>query len=128
MTLIIAALIFLTMWVWYEARKIKNALVEFVPLEKYAEVICDVSRDTTIPKYATHLIYLTSAYQETEVENKIIYSILQKQPKRADLYWLVHVDVIDEPYTLDYRVTQLVKDKLFMFVLKLASVWNRISI
>lgn len=111
-TLIIASLIFLMMWVWYEARKIKNKLVEFVPLAKYADVICDVSRDTTIPKYATHLIYLTSAYQETEVENKIIYSILQKQPKRADLYWLVHVDVIDEPYTVDYRVTQLVKDKI----------------
>jgi KUP system potassium uptake protein len=111
-TLIITALIFTMMWVWYEARKIKNELVEFVPLAKYSDIICDVSNDTTIPKYATHLIYLTSAYQETEVENKIIYSILQKQPKRADLYWLVHVDVIDEPYALDYRVTQLVKDKI----------------
>lgn len=111
-TLIITSLIFMMMWVWYEARKIKNSLVEFVPLAKYSDIISDVSRDTTIPKYATHLIYLTSAYQETEVENKIIYSILQKQPKRADLYWLVHVDVIDEPYTLDYRVTQLVKDKI----------------
>jgi len=111
-TLIIAVLIFFMMWVWYEARKIKNALVEFVPLEKYADIICDVSKDVTIPKYATHLVYLTSANSELEVENKIIYSILQKQPKRADVYWLLHVDVVDEPYTLNFRVTQLVKDKI----------------
>lgn len=111
-TLIIAISIFMVMWVWYESRKIKNSLVEFVPLSKYSDVICDVSRDESIPKYATHLVYLTSAYQETEVENKIIYSILQKQPKRADIYWLVHVDVVDEPYAMDYRVTQLVRDKI----------------
>jgi len=111
-TLIIAVLIFFMMWVWYEARKIKNALVEFVPLEKYADIICDVSKDVTIPKYATHLVYLTSANSELEVENKIIYSILQKQPKRADVYWLLHVDVVDEPYALNFRVTQLVKDKI----------------
>lgn len=111
-TLIIAVLIFFMMWVWYEARKIKNALVEFVPLEKYADIICDVSKDVSIPKYATHLVYLTSANSELEVENKIIYSILQKQPKRADVYWLLHVDVVDEPYALNFRVTQLVKDKI----------------
>jgi len=111
-TLIIAVLIFFMMWVWYEARKIKNALVEFVPLEKYADIICDVSKDVSIPTYATHLVYLTSANSELEVENKIIYSILQKQPKRADVYWLLHVDVVDEPYALNFRVTQLVKDKI----------------
>jgi KUP system potassium uptake protein len=100
------------MWVWYEARKIRTGMVEFVKLDKYFEIISDVSKDETIPKYATHLVYLTSARTDKEVENKIIYSILQKQPKRADVYWLVHVDVVDEPYTLEYSVKELVEDKI----------------
>ncbi len=111
-TVFIAAAIIAIMWVWYEARKIRTGLVEFVQLDKYYDIITDVSKDETIPKYATHLVYLTSANQENQVENKIIYSILNKQPKRADIYWLVHVDVLDEPYTMEYKVRELVEDKI----------------
>jgi KUP system potassium uptake protein len=108
----IAFTIVLMMWIWYEARKIRTNLVEFVKLEKYYDIISDVSKDESIPKYATHLVYLTSATRDDEVENKVIYSILQKQPKRADVYWIVHVDVLDEPYTMEYRVRELVNDKI----------------
>lgn len=111
-TVIIALLIIGMMWVWYEARKIRTRMVEFVKLSKYYDILTDVSRDEAIPKYSTHLVYLTSAQQDDEVESKIIYSILQKQPKRADIYWLVHVDVLDEPYTMEYKVNELVNDKL----------------
>lgn len=111
-TVFIATAIIAIMWVWYEARKIRTGLVEFVQLDKYYDIITDVSKDETIPKYATHLVYLTSANQENQVENKIIYSILNKQPKRADIYWLVHVDVLDEPYTMEYKVRELVEDKI----------------
>lgn len=111
-TLIIGFAIFSIMFVWYEARKIRTRLVEFVRLDKYFDIISDVSADTSIPKYSTHLVYMTSATQEGEVENKIIYSILQKQPKRADLYWLIHLDVMDEPYTMEYKVKELVNDKI----------------
>ena len=111
-TVFIASAIITIMWVWYEARKIRTSLVEFVQLDKYFEIISDVSKDESIPKYATHLVYLTSALRDNEVENKIIYSILNKQPKRADLYWLIHVDVIDEPYTMEYKVHELVNDKI----------------
>jgi KUP system potassium uptake protein len=104
--------IFSIMWIWHEARKIRTSLVEFVRLSKYYDIIDDVSRDEGIPKYATHLVYLTSAQKDDEVENKIIYSILNKQPKRADIYWLVHVDVLDEPYTMEYRVRELVNDRI----------------
>jgi KUP system potassium uptake protein len=100
------------MWVWNEARKIRTSLVEFVKFKDYYDIIHDVSKDETIPKYSTHLVYLTSANNESEVENKIIYSILQKQPKRADIYWLVHVDVIDEPYTMEYKVNELINDNI----------------
>jgi KUP system potassium uptake protein len=111
-TVFIAFTIWAIMWVWNEARKIRTSLVEFVKLKDYYDIIHDVSKDETIPKYSTHLVYLTSANNESEVENKIIYSILQKQPKRADIYWLVHVDVIDEPYTMEYKVNELINDNI----------------
>jgi KUP system potassium uptake protein len=111
-TVAIATAIIFIMYVWYDARKIRTALVEFVKLDKYYDILADVSKDETIPKYSTHLVYLTSAYKDDEVESKVIYSILQKQPKRADVYWLVHLDVLDEPYTMEYKVRELVNDKV----------------
>ncbi len=111
-TVFIATVIIGIMWVWYEARKIRTGLLEFARLSKYYEIIADVSNDESIPKYSTHLVYLTSAFKDDEVESKVIYSILQRQPKRADVYWLVHVDVLDEPYTMEYKVHELVEDKI----------------
>jgi KUP system potassium uptake protein len=111
-TVAIALSIMFIMVVWYEARKIRTGLVEFVKLKNYYEILSDVSKDESIPKYSTHLVYLTSANRDDEVESKIVYSILQKQPKRADVYWLVHLDVLDEPYTMEYKVRELVEDKV----------------
>ena len=109
-TLMIATGLVTVMWVWYEARRIKNRYVEFVVLKDYLKLINDLSKDLAVPKYATHLVYLTSADNKDEIESKVIYSILQKQPKRADIYWLVHVDVVDEPYRMDYLVTEIIKN------------------
>jgi KUP system potassium uptake protein len=72
-----------------------------------------------VPKYASQLVYLTSANFDSEIESKIIYSILQKQPKRADVYWLVHVDTVDEPYKREYEVDFLVPNKLIRIDFKL---------
>lgn len=109
-SLFMASLLCLVMWAWYMARKIRNRYVEFVKLNDYLPLLKELSSDLSIPKYATHLIYLTSANQRDEIESKVIYSILQKQPKRADIYWFVHVDVVDEPYRMEYKVTELVKE------------------
>jgi KUP system potassium uptake protein len=109
-SLLIATVIALIMWIWYDARKIRNRYVEFVKLDEYLELLCDLKTDLSVPKYATHLVFLTSANYEEEVESKIIYSILQRQPKRADIYWFLHVDVVDEPYRMDYRVNEIVND------------------
>jgi KUP system potassium uptake protein len=73
-------------------------------------LLFDLSKDLSIPKYATHLVYLTSANKTAEIESKVIYSILQKQPKRADIYWFVHVDLTDEPYTSEYKVSEIIRD------------------
>jgi KUP system potassium uptake protein len=98
------------MWVWYEARKIKNKYVEFTKLNEYLPQLRELSNDNSIHKYATHLVYLTSADNKDDIEAKVIYSILQKQPKRADIYWFLHVDVVDEPYRCEYKVSHLVKE------------------
>ena len=118
-TVFIAAAIVAVMYVWKEARKINTALIEFVKLPDYFEIISDVSKDESIPKYSTHLVYLTSASHDDEVENKVVYSILQKQPKRADIYWFVHLDVCDEPYRMEYKVRELVNDKIIHIRFKL---------
>ena len=93
-TIMIAGLMFLVMYVWFRARKIKNRYVEFVRMEHYISKIQELSNDKTVAKYSTHLIYLTSADNPKEIEHKIIYSILTRKPKRADIYWFVHVDTV----------------------------------
>lgn len=104
--------LFAVMYVWYRSRKIKNRYVEFVRLQHYVSQIKQLSEDISIPKYATHLVYMTSANHSKEIEHKIIYSILNKKPKRADIYWFVHVDVLDEPNTCEYTVDHIVANDI----------------
>lgn len=111
-TVVIGVLLFGIMYVWYRARKIKNRYVEFVKMEDYVPIIQDLSNDRSIPKYATHLVYLTSADYKKEIEHKIIYSILYKKPKRADIYWFVHVHVLDEPFTKEYTVNTIIPNEI----------------
>ena len=111
-TLIVGGGLFTVMYVWYRARKIKNRYVEFVRMEHYVPQIQELSNDRTVPKYATHLVYMTSANNPKEIEHKIIYSILNKKPKRADIYWFVHVDTVDEPYTAEYSVDHIIPNDI----------------
>ena len=109
---IVGGLLFFTMYIWYRARKIKNRYVEFVRLETYVSKIQELSMDKTIPKFGTHVVYLTSADNPKEIEHKIIYSILNKKPKRADIYWFVHVDTMDDPYTCEYSVDHIIPNDI----------------
>ena len=111
-TLMIGFLMFTVMYVWYRSRKIKNRYVEFVRLEEYIPKLEELSNDITVPKYATHLVYLTSANNPKEIEHKIIYSILSGKPKRADIYWFVHVDTLDDPYTCEYSVEHIIPNDI----------------
>jgi KUP system potassium uptake protein len=111
-TLIVGGLLFIVMFDWYKARKIKNRYVEFVRLEHYIPKIQQLSNDKSVAKYATHLVYLTSANNPKEIEHKIIYSILNKKPKRADIYWFVHVDTLDDPYTSEYKVEHIIPNDI----------------
>lgn len=114
-----ASLFMTVMYVWFNGRKIKNSFLMFVKLKQYIPLLHDISLDKTIPKYATHLVYITRANNVDEIESKIIYSIINKQPKRADVYWFLHVDVLDEPDVFEYKVTTFDKGKIYKVDLRL---------
>lgn len=118
-TLFISSLLITVMWIWWKARKIKNKFTEFEPVDKYLPMLSDLCEDETVPKFATNLVYLTSADFKHEIETKIVYSIFNKQPKRADVYWFVHVHLMDEPYTIEYVVEELVPKKVFRIEFRL---------
>ena len=117
------------MYVWLKAFYIKRRLTDFVKMEPYIEPLKQLSDDESIGKYATHLVFLTSAERASEIEQKIIYSIFQKRPKRADIYWFIHVDTTDEPYTMEYKVTELAHDDVFRINFRLGfRVQQRINL
>ena len=107
------------MYIWHRARKIRNRYVEFVRLEPYLPAIQELYIDASVPKYTTHLVYLTSADNPKEIEHKIIHSILNRKPKRADIYWFVHIDTQDEPYTNEYSVTSFIPNEIIRVEFKL---------
>jgi K+ transporter len=111
-TSMVALLMFSIMYIWYRARKVKNRYVEFVRMEQYLPMLQELSNDQSITKYATHLVYLTSANNPKEIEHKIIYSILNRKPKRADIYWFIHVDTLDDPFTSDYSVDVIIPNEV----------------
>jgi KUP system potassium uptake protein len=107
-TILIASILALIMLSWYNGRKIANRFLRFLPLEQYLSVIKDLRNDSSIPKTSTNLVFLTKANRASDIESKILLSVLNKQPKRADHYWLIHVDILDEPRALDYQVTHII--------------------
>lgn len=128
-TLFVGGLLFAIMYTWYRSRKIKNRYVEFVRMEHYIPQIQELSNDKTVPKYATHLVYMTSANNPKEIEHKIIHSILSKKPKRADIYWFVHVDVLDDPYTQEYVVEHIIPNDIIRVEFRLGfRVEHRINL
>ena len=110
--LMVGGALFVVMYVWYRSRKIKNRYVEFVRMEEYIPKLEELSNDISVPKYATHLVYMTSANNPKEIEHKIIYSILSGKPKRADIFWFVHVDTLDDPYTGEYIVEHIIPNDI----------------
>jgi KUP system potassium uptake protein len=109
--------IFMTMYIWYFARKTNNKFLRFTNLVEYTQKLEELSNDDSIPKYATHLIYLSKADRNYEIEEKTLKSIFSKKPKRADVYWFFHINRTNEPFTLNYEVLELLDDKVIKIVL-----------
>jgi KUP system potassium uptake protein len=107
-TVMLAAVYFLIMFGWYFGRKIKNRRISFSNIANYTQQFIDLRNDETIPKAATNLVYIIRANRQDQVESKVIYSIFNKFPKRADRYWLLHIDRVNEPNRLDYKVNHII--------------------
>ncbi|MCK9413150.1 MAG: KUP/HAK/KT family potassium transporter [Prolixibacteraceae bacterium] len=108
LTILLASLFFIVMYGWYFGRKIKNKFITFTSLKKETEVIYELSMDYNVPKIATNLVYITKANALDQIEAKIMYSIFNKHPKRANTYWFLHIDSLDTPDTFEYTVHHIV--------------------
>ncbi len=112
-TLFIAIVLISIMSTWFLAKKISKNYTKIVKINDYKKVLAELSVDLSIPKYATHLVYMTNSTRADEIEEKVMYSILQKRPKRADIYWFIHVNVMSEPYRKSYKVTEIIPDDIY---------------
>ncbi|MES2811814.1 MAG: KUP/HAK/KT family potassium transporter [Bacteroidota bacterium] len=111
--------IFMVMYVWYYSRKINNRFLKFTNLVEQTPMLNELSDDDSIPKYSTHLIYLSKADKTYEIEEKIMKSIFAKKPKRADVYWFLHINRTNDPFTLNYEVIEILDDKVIKVILNL---------
>jgi KUP system potassium uptake protein len=118
-SLLLGSLIAFVMFVWLKATQIKKQLTEYTKLQSYVPHIKELSNDTDVPKYATHLVYLTASAHSDEIEVKIIESIFDSQPKRADIYWFVHVETVDDPFTMEYKIDNILRNDLVRVTFRL---------
>jgi KUP system potassium uptake protein len=107
------------MYIWYKGKQVQKKFIVQIPLQQQIPVLHQLSRDKEVPRYATHLIYLSNADNENLVEKKSIESILRSPSKKADVYWFIHINVTDEPYTMEYRVKTLSKNDVYHLTLNL---------
>ena len=112
-TMLIGSILFLTMYVWVRAIKIRRHYISAKPLDDYYQIISDIKADGSIPKYASNLVYINHANKEGTVDDKLLYSIINKQPKRADHYWLINMESVDTPDTLEYDCETLIPNTLY---------------
>jgi KUP system potassium uptake protein len=115
----VAGIFFVVMYVTYYGKKIHNRYTKYVELADYSDKIVELSNDENVPKFSTHLIYLTKAERKDMVESRVIHSIFGRKPKRADIYWFFHINRTNKPYTLDYEVFELVDDKIIKISLNI---------
>ena len=118
-TVIIALLIFAIMFIWYKGTEIKERESQYLTVKNYTKQLLKLSVDKSVPKYATNLVYLTGAKREEDVDYAVLYSILNKQPKRANVYFFVHINVLDEPYRREYKVTKFSDKKILKITFNL---------
>ena len=107
------------MWMWYKGRQLRRALTVFEDAHSFYETLKELSNDKTLPQYATHLVYLTASETPDKLEQETIYSILEKTPKRADVYWFVHVKTDNHPFTMRYKVEMLQRDDVYFITFTL---------
>jgi KUP system potassium uptake protein len=118
-SLILCVLLMTIMWVWKEANSIKDTLTDYTDLDPYIPLLKNLSIDESVPKYATHLVYMTKSSSNNKIENNIIFSIMKQKPKRADIYWFIHIETTNDPYTREYKVDVMAPQDLVRITFRL---------
>ena len=111
--ILLAAIIAVAMWCWYSGQRLKNKFIKYVEIKPYLPIIQDIKNDKTIPKYCSNLVYISNAKKDDELDAKIFYSIIDNQPKRADVYWFLVVTYDKNPYTFEYDTIELIKNTAY---------------
>lgn len=116
---IIASIIFFVMYLWYKSHIVKMRYREYVQIEDYTKQLEQLRNDPEIPKYASNLVCLSNCSDQKEIERKIMYFLLDKRPKKADIYWFVNVTVTDDPYQAEYMIENFNTSYIVKIQLKL---------
>lgn len=112
-TLLIAGMVALVMIIWYNSTRIRDSHIEFSSVDSKLALIRDLKNDNEVPRYASNIVYFSRSANPRKLENKLLYSIVSRQPKRADHYWIIHIERSDDPWRLDYKVDELIEDTMF---------------
>ncbi len=117
-TVLIACGLFCIMFVWNKGRSFHRSHLEYKYFPDFIDIVTAIKNDAEIPRYASNVVYISFSPTKNMVESKLLYSIINKQPKRADHYWIIRIDHTDMPYTLDYSVDTMVKDAIFLVTVR----------
>lgn len=117
-TVMIACGLFCIMFVWNKGRSFHRSHLEYKYFPDYIDIITAIRDDAEIPRYASNVVYISFSPTKNMVESKLLYSMINKQPKRADHYWIIRIVHTDMPYTLDYSVDTMVKDAVFLVTVR----------
>ena len=117
-SVMLASVLFFGIFMWYKAKELRRRHLSTVSIEPYVPMLKDLMNDDTIPKEATNLVYMAMSGDHEKIDSNIIYSIFRKRPKRADIYWFVHVDISDDPFVKQYTVKTIMPQKVFFVKLK----------
>lgn len=112
-SLFVAAAVAATMLIWYKSCLLRSSYIEYYPLKNKIPLLKDVIQDKEIPLFASNIVYLSRSSDRDMIESKLLYSIVNKHPKRADHYWLLHIEYSDAPDTLEYEVSEMLPQKIF---------------
>lgn len=118
-SLLIAGLVAFVMIVWRKSSTIRTNFLYFKSFSECKDVINAIRKDETIAKYASNLIYFSRSSNKDKIEDKLVYSIVNKQPKRADHYWFIHIETDDSPETLEYEVDIIEEQAIYYVTMRL---------
>lgn len=116
-TMLIAGLVALVMIAWYNSTRIRDSYIEFSSVDSQLELINDLKHDDSVPRYASNIVYFSRSANPRKLENKLLYSIVSRQPKRADHYWIIHIERSDDPWRLDYTIDELMENTMFFITI-----------